>query len=81
MVELHSSTAWPQPCCRAPRASPTADETAFFGRSKAIFRAHAAEDAGEPGGARLRNLSSNVRAIIDVLTAAWVGDVAPWDRA
>lgn len=28
-----------------------------------------------------RNLSSKVRAIIDVLAAAWAGDVAPWDRA
>jgi DNA-binding transcriptional LysR family regulator len=27
-----------------------------------------------------RNLSSKVRAIIDVLAAAWAGDVAPWDR-
>ncbi|WP_137919589.1 LysR family transcriptional regulator [Hydrogenophaga sp. 2FB] len=26
-----------------------------------------------------RNLSSKVRAIIDVLAAAWAGDVAPWD--
>lgn len=27
-----------------------------------------------------RNLSSKVRAIIDVLAQAWAGDVAPWDR-
>lgn len=27
-----------------------------------------------------RNLSSKVRAIIDVLATAWSGDVAPWDR-
>ena len=27
-----------------------------------------------------RNLSSKVRAIIDVLAVAWAGDVAPWDR-
>lgn len=27
-----------------------------------------------------RHLSSKVRAIIDVLAAAWAGDVAPWDR-
>jgi DNA-binding transcriptional LysR family regulator len=27
-----------------------------------------------------RNLSSKVRAIIDVLAAAWAGDAPPWDR-
>lgn len=27
-----------------------------------------------------RNLSTKVRAIIDVLADAWAGDVAPWDR-
>lgn len=27
-----------------------------------------------------RNLSSKVRAIIDLLAEAWAGDIAPWDR-
>ena len=30
---------------------------------------------------RSRNLSTKVRAIIDVLATAWSGDVAPWDRS